>query len=154
MKIIISECNKFIVLTAAPMDQEQILSWEQLQEVKDNFFPNKDFFEIYPKKNEIINKANERHLVHKKRLKVPKMHDFEDEKAEIKIVDYKFKPTGKESGGYVYIKATTRQFAAISELTSTIEAMIGTGSDFDLLEKEVELVDRMFERNGFKRLIS
>lgn len=86
MRLIISESKNFIIITCQLKDGE-VLSWEELQEVKDEFHPNKDFIEIYPKKDEIINKANERHLVHQKGVITPKMENFEEE-ADVKIIDY------------------------------------------------------------------
>lgn len=86
MEVIISESKKFICITLKP-DNNKAISWEKLQETKDMFYPDLDFIEVYPKKDEIINKANERHLIHKKGLEIPKLWDLEEEsKIEIKNV--------------------------------------------------------------------
>ena len=75
-KIIISECDKYVSVTVVGKT-EQPLSWETLQEVKDEHYPYLDFIEVYPKCTEIINKANERHLIHRKGFVVPKLEDLE-----------------------------------------------------------------------------
>ena len=85
MKLVISDSKNFIIITCQ-LKEGEVLSWEQLQEVKDEFHPKKDFIEIYPKKNEIINKANERHLVHQKGVITPKMENFEEE-ANVVIIE-------------------------------------------------------------------
>lgn len=85
MKLIISESKTFIIITAA-LEDGKVLSWENLQEIKDTFYPEFDFFEIYPKKEEVINKANERHLICHKEMDLPKMGDFE-ESADIRFVE-------------------------------------------------------------------
>ncbi len=84
MQLIISESKNYIIITCQ-LEEGRVLSWENLQEIKDEFYPEKDFLEIYPKTDEIINKSNERHLVHVKGLEVPKMCDFEED-ADIKII--------------------------------------------------------------------
>lgn len=52
---------------------------------------------------------------------------------------------------YIKLKITKRQLEAIVNITSSISSMIGTGTDFDEHDKEVDLIDRMLEKNGFKR---
>lgn len=78
MEVILSESEKFICLTVK-CDDEKSLSWEQLQEIKDKFYPDKDFIEVYPRRVEIINKANERHLIHQKNIDIPKLWDMEED---------------------------------------------------------------------------
>lgn len=84
-KIIISESIDFICLTIC-CDDERSLGWEEIQTIKDDFFPGLDFIEVYPTKSEIINKANERHLIHQKGICIPKLGDLEQE-SEIKIIE-------------------------------------------------------------------
>ena len=88
MNIIISESRKYIVITCQ-LKKDVVMSWEEIQKVKDKLYPNKDFIEIYPKQNEIINKANERHIVHQKGVVIPKMEDFEEEDSTITFKNYK-----------------------------------------------------------------
>lgn len=83
MELIISESKNFICITVKAKENV-VISWEKLQKIKDENYPNLDFIEVYPKSNEIINKANERHLIHKKGLYIPKLWDLEEE-AEVII---------------------------------------------------------------------
>ena len=52
----------------------------------------------------------------------------------------------------IKLELTERQLEAICTLTDTIRAMLGCGSDFDKLDKEVAAVDRMLKKNGYKRI--
>jgi len=52
----------------------------------------------------------------------------------------------------IEISLTERQLLAIIEVTDTVSAMRGVGSDFDDIGKEVRLIDRMLKNNGYKRL--
>ena len=51
----------------------------------------------------------------------------------------------------IKLELTERQLEALIDITDTIAGMIGTGSDFDLMEKEVILIDRMLKKNGYER---
>ena len=84
MKYLIAKNSKFISLTVTN-DTEESLSWEQLQEIKDRYFPGLNFIEVYPKKDQIINKANERHLIHIKDWQCPMLSDLEIE-SDIEII--------------------------------------------------------------------
>lgn len=85
MKIVISESKDYICISACRED-ERSLSWEELQKIKDAYYPNLDFVEVYPKKDEIINKANERHLICQRGAIVPKLEDLE-QPARVVIID-------------------------------------------------------------------
>lgn len=78
MKHIIAENKKYISITVIP-GNDISMSWEQLQEIKDQHFKQLDFIEVYPNNQEIINKANVRHLMHIKGWKCPKLGDLEVE---------------------------------------------------------------------------
>jgi len=52
----------------------------------------------------------------------------------------------------IEISLTERQLLAIMDVTDTVSGMMGTGSDFDDIGKEVKLIDRMLKNNGYKRL--
>ena len=86
MEVVISESADFISLHVT-CENEVSLSWEQLQKIKDNYFADLDFFEVYPRKEEIVNKANVRHLFHKKGWTCPKLLDLEVE-SKIKVENY------------------------------------------------------------------
>lgn len=86
MTIILSESENFICITVALEDQERSLSWEELQEIKDEFYPHLDFVEVYPKRDEIINKANERHLTCRRGSIAPKLGDME-EQARVRVIE-------------------------------------------------------------------
>lgn len=66
IRITTSESENYISIHIEQLKNTSF-SWEQLQSIKDKLFPNTPFFEIYPPKNLIINKANERHLVYFKK---------------------------------------------------------------------------------------
>lgn len=85
MQIIISECNRYISLTVRDISED--LSWEDLQTIKDFHFSDLDFIEVYPTNHEIINNANERHLIHQKGWKCPKLRDL-DGNNKINIFEY------------------------------------------------------------------
>lgn len=78
MEIIIATNESFISIQVNCPD-ETSLSWEQLQEIKDKYYPEKDFIEVYPQKEQIVNKANVRHLIHLRNFKCPKLEDLEME---------------------------------------------------------------------------
>lgn len=84
MKYLIAKNSKFISLTVTN-DTEESLSWEQLQEIKDRYFPGINFIEVYPTKDQIINKANERHLIHIIGWQCPMLSDLEIE-SDIQII--------------------------------------------------------------------
>tara|TARA_R110000782_G_scaffold196853_1_gene286124 strand:- start:8 stop:184 length:177 start_codon:yes stop_codon:yes gene_type:complete len=52
----------------------------------------------------------------------------------------------------IKISLTERQLLAIMDVTDTVSGMMGTGTDFDDIGKEVKLIDRMLKNNGYKRL--
>lgn len=81
MNITIAKNEEFISIHIESNFTEN-LSWILLQEIKDKFFSELDFIEVFPKKQEIINKANVRHLIHIKNWKCPKLEDLE-QKSEI-----------------------------------------------------------------------
>lgn len=78
MEIVIATNDSFVYIQVN-CPGETSLSWEQLQQIKDKYHPEKDFIEVYPKKSEIINKANVRHLIHLKGFECPKLKDLETE---------------------------------------------------------------------------
>jgi hypothetical protein len=84
MKIIISENHTYISIHIS-RNKKKSLSWEKLQKIKDSFFENLDFVEVYPTKKEIVNNANVRHLIHIKNWICPKLADLEID-SEIKEV--------------------------------------------------------------------
>lgn len=51
----------------------------------------------------------------------------------------------------IKLEFTERQLRALVDVTDTISAMIGCGSDFDDMEKEVMFINRMLKKNGYKR---
>lgn len=71
--------NEKFVYISVSRDTEKSLSWEELQKIKDEFYRDLDFIEVYPKHDEIINKANVRHLIHIKGWECPKLSDLETE---------------------------------------------------------------------------
>jgi len=56
-------------------DKDVSLSWEQVQRIKDEFFPNTSFIEVYPPKNQVVNKANVRHLFDCYSNRIPTIED-------------------------------------------------------------------------------
>lgn len=78
MKITVSENAKIIYITIE-RETEKAFSWEELQEIKDTYYPETEFIEVYPKKQNIINKGNVRHLFHVKKATIPSLKDVEVE---------------------------------------------------------------------------
>lgn len=78
MEIVISNSKEYIYISVSS-NEERSLSWEELQEIKDRYYSELDFIEVYPKNKEIVNKANVRHLIHIKEWKCPKLSDLEVE---------------------------------------------------------------------------
>jgi len=70
MEIIRAE-NKDHILISISIEDEVSLSREFLQTLKDLFYPDMDFVEIYPAKKNRINKGNIYYLLHIKGFVVP-----------------------------------------------------------------------------------
>jgi len=51
----------------------------------------------------------------------------------------------------IKLAVTEAQLRAIIELTNDISAMVGCGDDDSEWIKNVKLIDRMLNKNGFKR---
>lgn len=85
---IVCSINKNFISLHIKQPKGKSLSWEELQNIKDKFYKNLDFIEVYPKKDEIINNANERHLIHIKNWDCVKMEDLELD-SEIRIINLK-----------------------------------------------------------------
>lgn len=83
MKIIVSKNKKYISIHVE-CDDERSLSWEELQDIKNEFYPDYDFFEVYPKKRNVVNKANVRHLICIRYWACPQLSDLE-RKSKIEI---------------------------------------------------------------------
>jgi len=84
MEIIRAESENYIYISISKED-EVSLSWEFLQTIKELFYPNMDFIEVYPAKKNIINKGNVRHLFHVKNFTAPHFSDLESEDFRIII---------------------------------------------------------------------
>lgn len=87
MEVIIAESKEYIYISVI-CSNEANLSWEELQKIKDRYYYSLDFIEVYPKKCEVINKANVRHLIHVRNWNCPKLKDLEVESLITKIQDY------------------------------------------------------------------
>jgi len=84
MEIIRAESENYIYISISKED-EVSMSWEFLQTIKDLFYPNMDFIEVYPAKKNAINKGNVRHLFHVKNFIAPYLSDLESEDFKIII---------------------------------------------------------------------
>lgn len=51
----------------------------------------------------------------------------------------------------IKLELTVPQFKAVCNVTDAISAMLGVGSDFDLMGKDIILIDRMLKKNGYER---
>jgi hypothetical protein len=76
LKVTTSENHTYISIHVTSKKSKS-LSWEVLQIIKDKFYKNLDFIEVYPKNSEIINKGNVRHLIHIRAFNCPKLPDLE-----------------------------------------------------------------------------
>jgi len=74
---LITETPNLLYICVKGNTPEENIGWETLQNIKDKHFSDKDFFEIFPPKKSVINRANERHLWHMKDGSTPKPR-FED----------------------------------------------------------------------------
>ena len=70
VEVTISECVDFIYITMSSALQDS-LPWEQIQDIKDSRYPDLVFVEVYPRRKDVINKANVRHLFHIKGGETP-----------------------------------------------------------------------------------
>lgn len=53
---------------------------------------------------------------------------------------------------YITLKLTEAQFIALIDMADTLKAEIGTGHEFGVEQnKNIRLIDRMLNRNGYKR---
>lgn len=77
-QLIIADNDKFITITVI-CGNENSLSWEQLQSIKDDEFPDLYFVEVFPKNKDVVNHANVRHLLHVKDWECPLMWEWEME---------------------------------------------------------------------------
>jgi len=84
MEVIRAESRNYIYISISS-ENEVSMSWEFLQTIKDLFYPELDFIEVYPAKKEIINKGNVRHLFHVKNFTAPYLSDLENENFKIII---------------------------------------------------------------------
>ena len=84
MQIIIAENDKYIYL-GVDLGGDSPIKKEQMQEIKDEHFPDTAFIEVFPKKADIINKANNRHLFHLKNSEIPSLSDLENNMEVLKI---------------------------------------------------------------------
>lgn len=69
---------KYILLSVLS-DNDDPISWETLQKIKEDMFPGKVFFEIYPAKNNVVNNVNQRHLYYVHGLELPCLTELEFE---------------------------------------------------------------------------
>lgn len=85
MRITLAEnCN--LIYIGVAVEGDRSLSWEELQDIKDRYYPNKTFVEVYPSRDRIINKANERHLFCVSGADVPDLSIIEQE-MDVKIIE-------------------------------------------------------------------
>lgn len=85
MRITIAK-NENLIYIGVAVDGDRSMSWEELQEIKDRYYPNKEFVEVYPKRDRIINKANERHLFCVTGAVVPDLSIIEQE-MDIQVIE-------------------------------------------------------------------
>ncbi len=85
MEIVVAENKTYLYMSIDPKN-DRALSWEEVQRIKDRFFKDLGFIEVYPRRDKIVNKANIRHLFHiKEGFKIPDLSCLEDNSFEIKI---------------------------------------------------------------------
>ena len=80
-----SEDLKYIAIS---LDEGVVLSWEEIQEIKDHFYPKIGFVEVYPPIDQVINKANVRHLFSHSKGFVPDLSIIEQD-MNTKIISFK-----------------------------------------------------------------
>jgi hypothetical protein len=82
LQIIISDNEYFKTITIVNIENENTLSWSQLQQIKNEYSPHFDFIEVFPKRSETLNNGNTRILIHVKEWNCPKIGDLEIESNE------------------------------------------------------------------------
>lgn len=85
-EIHVNESEKYISITVEvckSLGEDYSMSWEELQGIKDFYYKDIDFIEVYPKNEDIVNKANVRHLLHIKGWSCPHLGDLEMDSKEL-----------------------------------------------------------------------
>jgi hypothetical protein len=72
----IIETKKY-TLISIEFEEGYKAGWEELQEEKNKTHNQLTFIEIYPTEEKVVNRANVRHLYHKKGLKLPDLNKLE-----------------------------------------------------------------------------
>jgi len=79
MKIAITITEEYILMSVTSLNENSI-SWERLQKIKEYYYSDLAFVEIYPKQADVVNNANVRHLYHIRGLKLPNLTELENVK--------------------------------------------------------------------------
>lgn len=77
--ITVSKIEGYGIYITVEGNEERVFSWEELQHIKDELFPNLGFVEVYPPSNDVINNGNVRHLFHRYGESLPNISDIERE---------------------------------------------------------------------------
>ncbi len=67
------------ILISVLSDNDDPISWEKLQSIKEDRYPSLVFFEVYPSRNNVVNNVNQRHLYHVPNLELPCLTELEFE---------------------------------------------------------------------------
>jgi hypothetical protein len=67
---------KYLLLSVMS-DNDDPISWEKLQSIKEDRYPGKVFFEVYPSSKNVVNNVNQRHLYHVPKLELPCLTELE-----------------------------------------------------------------------------
>lgn len=101
VKITEIETSKYLLVSIQVKEDQQLL-WEELYSLKEHFYSDIVFVEIFPPKDRLINNANVRHLYHIHNIKMPclteleKVEFFKHRELEIKnMSDEKLTPKEK-----------------------------------------------------------
>ncbi len=69
---------KYILLSVLS-DNDDPISWEILQSIKEDRYQGKVFFEVYHAVRNVVNNVNQRHLYHVPNLELPCLTELEFE---------------------------------------------------------------------------
>ena len=70
--------TKDYILASIEFETRDSVGWNVLHEIKNRIYPELEFVEIHPKKGNLIDNANVRHLYHLKGVLLPDLRGLEN----------------------------------------------------------------------------
>lgn len=79
VNITVAESKELIYIAIELINSDRSMGWEEIQNIKDRYYPDVEFVEIYPKTKDIVNNANVRHLFHIRGALIPSLGMVEED---------------------------------------------------------------------------